>query len=344
MITGNFTATDAASSGITLDRKTLKALCRRSDLPGLIFLCKWALALVISGYGVYLALGTTWVWLAALIYGTVLSVPVYAMSHETAHGTAFRSRWLNETVMWICALFYLEEPLHRRYTHTNHHTYTWHVGKDSQMPFDTPMNLQIWLAEVSGIALMRSHLRILTQLAAGRYTDTMKSVIPQDEFPRLRRNAWYFIAFYCTLGMALALGATWLWWFLVLPTLLGRSVMLLFTLIQHVEMAENSPSILNSTRSCKSSPIASFLYMNMENHVEHHLYPQVPFYALPALHREIKDQLPTPDPGFWRTNIEVLSVVTRRSLGRGTKARTIRQAPHMITNGGPVSKFSTRSM
>ena len=333
MIAGNFTATDAASSGITLERKTLKALCRRSDLPGLIYLGKWALALVISGYGVYLALGTTWVWLAALIYGTVLSVPVYAMSHETAHGTAFRSRWLNETVMWICALLYLEEPLHRRYTHTNHHTYTWHVGKDSQIS-DIPMTFPIWLDEVSGFGLIRSHFRILTQLAAARYTETMKSVIPADEFPRLRRNAWCFLGFYVAIGVAIGSGATWLWWFLVLPTLLGRTVMLLFTVIQHVEMAENSPSILNSTRSCKSSPIASFLYLNMENHVEHHLYPQVPFFALPALHRELKDQLPTPDPGFWRTNIEVLSVVIRRSLGRSTKAWTIRQARNMITNGG----------
>ena len=339
-----FKATGAASSGITLERKRLKALCQRSDRPGLIFLGKWMLALVISGVIVYLALGTAWVWPAMLLYGTVLSVPVYAMSHETAHGTAFRTRWLNEAVMWICALLYLEEPLHRRYTHTNHHTYTWHVGKDSQMPFDTPMNFRIWLTEVSGFALTRSQFRILIQLATGRYTKTMKSVIPQNEFPRLRRNAWCFISFYSVIAVAVGLGITWLWWFLLLPTLLGRCVMLLFTLIQHVEMAENSPSILDSTRSCKSSLIASFLYMNMENHVEHHLYPQVPFFALPALHRELNNQLPTPDPGFWRTNIEVLSVVIRRSLGRSTKAWTIRQAPHMITNGGPVSRFSTRSM
>ena len=343
-MSATFAATDAASSGITLERKTLKALCRRSDRPGLIYLAEWAGALVISGYGVYLAPGTGWVWPALLIYGTILSVPAYAMSHETAHGTAFRSRWLNETVMWICALLYLEEPLHRRYTHTNHHTYTWHAGKDSQMPFDTPMTFPAWLAEISGFALTRFHILSLIQLATGRYTDTMKSVIPQDEFPRLQRNAWCFIGVYGAIGVAIGLGVSELWWFLVLPTLLGRPVMLLITLTQHVEMAENSPSVLNSTRSCRSNPIASFLYMNMENHVEHHLYPQVPFFALPALHRGLKDQLPTPDPGFWRTNLEVLSVVIRRSLGRSTKAWAIRQAPHMITNGGPVSRFAKRSM
>lgn len=318
-MSATFAATGAASSGIVLDHKTLKALCRRSDLPGLVYLAKWLLALLASGYGVYLGLETLWVWPAMLIYGTVLSVPVYAMSHETAHGTTFRTRWLNETVMWICALLYLEEPLHRRYTHTNHHTYTWHVGKDSQMPFDTPMTFPNWLLEASGIRLTRSHLCILIQLATARYTETMKSVIPADEFPRLRRNAWFFLGFYFAIGIAIALGATWLWWFLVLPTLLGRSVMLLFTLIQHVEMAENSPSILNSTRSCKSSPIASFLYLNMENHVEHHLYPQVPFFALPALH--LYPQVP-----FLRCRLFTRSSkISSRSL--------------ILVSGEPISKY-----
>ena len=76
--------------------------------------------------------------------------------------------------------------------------------------------------------------------------------------------------------------------------------------------------------------------MNMNHHVEHHLYTQVPFYALPALSTALRDQVPRPDPGIWRTNLELLSVVVRRSLGRNTRARSIRQAPHLITDGGYV--------
>jgi fatty acid desaturase len=339
----DFTATNAASSGVELDRKTIKLLCRRSDRPGLIYLVKWILALLISGYGVYFTMETPWVWPAMFVYGTILSIPAYSMSHETAHGTAFKTRWLNEVVMWVTALLYLEEPLHRRYTHTNHHTYTWHVGKDSQMPFDTPMTFGGWLAEASGFALLKFHFVTLARLAVGRYTEVMKSVIPVDEFPRIRRNAWIFIGVYATIAAAITLGFSGPLWFLVLPWLLGRPAMILITLIQHVEMAENSPSILDSTRSFRGSPISSFLYMNMENHVEHHLFPQVPFYALPDLHDAIGEQLPEPDPGFWLTSLEVLSVVIRRSLGWNTKARTIRQAAHMITEGG-YEKISVSSM
>ena len=70
----------------------------------------------------------------------------------------------------------------------------------------------------------------------------------------------------------------------------------------------------------------------MNNHVEHHLYPQVPLHALPKLRDAVADQVPAPDPGFFRTNLEVLTIVIRRSLGRNTRARSIRQSLHMVSD------------
>ena len=336
--------TNAASSGVTLDRKSLKAVTRRSDGPGLVYLARWGVGLLVTGALVWLSLGSVWLWPAMFVHGVLLSVPAYAISHETAHGTAFRSHWLNETVLWIGSLIYMEEPLHRRYTHANHHTYTWHVGKDSQMPFDTPMTLGGWLAEVSGLALMRFHATVMLRLASGRYSDVMRMVAPQGELRRMTRNAWVFIAVYAAIGVAIALGIHWLAWFLVLPRLLGAPVMLLFTLIQHVEMAENAPSIVQSTRSFTTGWLGRFLYMNMNNHVEHHLYPQVPFFALPALREAVASQVPAPDPGFFRTNWEVFTVVVRRTLGLSTRAATNRQAPHMVTAGGAQRRIAHRTM
>ena len=338
------TPTNAASSGVTLDRKTLKALARRSDRPGLVYLARWGAGLLVTGSFVWLSLGSWWLWPAMFVHGVLLSVPAYAISHETAHGTAFRSHWLNETVLWIGSLIYMEEPLHRRYTHTNHHTFTWHAGKDSQMPFDTPMALGGWLEEVSGFALMRFHASVMLRLASGRHSDMMRMVAPDDELRKMSRNVWVFLAVYASIGVAITFGVHWLAWFLVLPRLLGAPVMLLFTLIQHVEMAENAPSILQSTRSFRSGRLDRFLYMHMNNHVEHHLYPQVPFFALPALHEAVASQVPAPDPGFVRTNWEVFTVVVRRTLGLAARAASIRQAPHMVTVGGVKRRIAHRTM
>ncbi len=344
--------TGAASSGIALEKKQLKALARRSDGPGLRYLALWALALLVTGLPIW-ALLTWWhpglwswasLFVAMTAYGAVLSVPAYSMSHETAHGTAFRSRWLNEAVFWLTSLVYMEEPLHRRYTHTNHHSYTWHAGKDSQMPFDTPMGFGGWLLEVSGLALLRFHVLVLLRLLARRYSVVMRDVTPPSEFAKMTRNAWVFALIYAALAGAMLAGEGWLIWFLVLPRLLGAPVMLMFTLIQHVEMQEDHPSILESTRSFRTSWLGRFLYMNMNHHIEHHLYPLVPFHALPKLSAALATDLPSPDPGFWRTNLEVAWVVARRSLGLATKAPSIRQAPHMISSGGQAAKVARRSM
>ncbi len=336
--------TNAASTGIAIDRKRLKALARRSNAPGSIYLAIWGAALAVAGSAVWWSLGTAWVWPAMLAFGVAMSVPSYALSHETAHGTAFRTRWLNEAVFWFTSLLYGEEPLHRRYTHTNHHTHTWHVGLDSQMPFDTPLDFKGWLYDISGLSVHRFQGRVLWQLATRRYTKLMREVSPAAELPKMTRNARLFAVVYLGLAVAVASGAMWPLWFYVLPRLLGGPIMLMFNIVQHAEMQEDSPSIVDSTRSFRTDRLGRFLYLNMNNHIEHHLYPQVPFYSLPALHEAVAEQTPEPDPGFWRTNLDLLRVVVRRSLGRGTRAAWIRQAPHMITDGGGYSKIARATM
>jgi fatty acid desaturase len=340
LMTERLVPTNAASSGVRLDPKVIKSLRRRKNRPGLVFLLQWGLGLALTGQLVWLAMGTEWVWLAMLVHGGMLTLPAYALSHETAHGTAYRTRWLNEAVLWLSSLMYMEEPLHRRYTHTNHHTYTWHQNLDSQMPFDLPMTFRVWLLEITGISMLRFHITRLVQIACAQYSPMIRKVVPQDELPRLTRNARIFILLYGAITMAILFGHVWLLWFLVIPRLLGAPVMQSFTILQHAEAAVNSPFILETTRSFRTNWLGQSLYMNMNYHVEHHLYPNVPFFALPALGREIAAQLPEPDPGFWRTNLELVSVVIRRSLGKSTRARTIRQAPIMISQDltVPISK------
>ncbi len=327
-------ATNAASSGVKLDRKVIKELGKRSDRPGLIWLAQWFVLLVVTGYLLHLSLGTWWVVPATIVYGTVLTLPAYSVSHETSHGTAFRARWLNETVLYLSSMIYFEEPYHRRYAHTSHHTYTMHVGKDGQMPFDLPMSISEWLLELSQFAFYWYEIKLFVLNALGRFSPLVRQYTPESELPKLKWGARACLAVYALLIACIAAGYMWPLIFVIIPRIVGAPAMQLFTILQHAELSENSPSILESTRSFRTSWLARFLYMNMNNHVEHHLYPQVPFYALPALNEAVKDQVPEPDPGLWRTNLEVLSVVLRRSLGKNTKAWTIRQAPHMITEGG----------
>ena len=41
-----------------------------------------------------------------------------------------------------------------------------------------------------------------------------------------------------------------------------------------------------------------WLYLNMNYHVEHHMFPMVPYHALPRLHALIRHDLPPPNPSI----------------------------------------------
>ncbi|MCP4471589.1 MAG: hypothetical protein GY815_13060, partial [Gammaproteobacteria bacterium] len=121
---------------------------------------------------------------------------------------------------------------------------------------------------------------------------------------------------YLGIALLIASGADFLFWYLVLPRILGNPVLLLYTLIQHVDMEEDQLDLRRSTRSFRTNAFSRFLYMNMNYHIEHHMYPTVPFHALPALGEAVRDQLPEPDPGFFLSNCLVLKTVISRGLGQ----------------------------
>jgi fatty acid desaturase len=85
-----------------------------------------------------------------------------------------------------------------------------------------------------------------------------------------------------------------------------------FIALQHVGLAENVWDHRLNTRSIRFNFFCSFLFMNMGYHVEHHIYPLVPFHALPRLHERIKTQLPRPYRGLWEGSLELLPVLFRQ--------------------------------
>ncbi len=313
---GEITATTPETSGVHLDKKTLKRLMRRSDRPGLTYLGLWALFLVGGGGLVHAALGTWWIVPAMVLYGSLLSVPAYALSHECAHGTAFRTRWLNEAVLWATSLVYLEGPHFRRYAHARHHTYTWMRGLDAQMPFNTPLTLKGWLLEISDFPQYVYDATHLVRNAFGRLHPEVRDFTPESEWPKLVWEARIFLAVYLGVAAAVAAGQLWPLVYLVVPRLVGGVAIQVFTVIQHAEMEENNPDLRKSTRSFTTNRLGNFLYVNMSFHVEHHLYPTVPFHAMRALNAELRGQLPAPDRGLFPTNWRVLSAVIGRAVRR----------------------------
>jgi fatty acid desaturase len=63
------------------------------------------------------------------------------------------------------------------------------------------------------------------------------------------------------------------------------------------------------TRSMTNGWLGRVLYWNMNYHIEHHVYPSVPFHALPALNAAIRDQLPAPSASLFAAHAEIVRVI-----------------------------------
>jgi fatty acid desaturase len=97
----------------------------------------------------------------------------------------------------------------------------------------------------------------------------------------------------------------------LLPKLAGDPLMMVYVGTQHFEMKENTPDLRDSTRSIKPNRVVDLFYWNMSYHVEHHLYPTVPFHALPRLNAVLREKLPRPK-GLWAINLDIARALLDR--------------------------------
>ena len=99
--------------------------------------------------------------------------------------------------------------------------------------------------------------------------------------------------------------------------------MLLFGLTQHTGLQEDIKDHRYSTRTVYLNPIFSFLYWQMEYHIEHHMFPTVPSYNLPKLHEMIKDQLPPTRKGLWGAYKEIIPAVFKQAKDPNYKIKLL---------------------
>jgi fatty acid desaturase len=266
-------------------------------------------------------------------HGAVLSF-AYAASHEGAHGTAFKTTWLNDAVFYFTSFIFGEEPMYRRYSHGRHHSATWFPGFDSQMPYQNPVTLRTYLRETLALAAPCAALMQMLRHAKGYLTDAERSFVPEKKVRQLIWGSRVFLLGYASLfGVSIMNRSAFLLVATVGARLAGGWVVQAFINSQHMCMSEAIADHRFSTRSLACSLPVRILYWNMNFHVEHHLYPGVPFHALPAVNRLVKAELPVPSRGVLRANLEILRVIFRQAIDPQCVARPSFQSSRSQTHG-----------
>jgi fatty acid desaturase len=282
-----------------VDRKQMKQLMQRDDWQGLKYLGSWLLLLIASGVLAYHMRGGSWAIPAFLLYGVFYSTTDHS-SHELSHGTPFKSGWLNTAFFQLVSFMALHEPVFWRWSHARHHTDTLIVGNDREIAFPRPLSLLGLCADFFFLKSGTIELLRIVRHAFGSVSTATRSFVPASEIGKMVRNSRiYTLTYAATITACVATHSVLPALFIVLPRFYGSPLTQVFNITQHGGMPENVLDHRLNTHTVLFNPLCAFLYLNMNYHLEHHMFPMVPFYNLPKLHALIKDQCPPPHRGLF---------------------------------------------
>jgi fatty acid desaturase len=302
----------AQATAPLIDRQPLAELNTLRDGPGWRRLAAH-LATVLLGGVLWRLDGLPWALrLLGLVVSGVGLATCFAPLHECGHRTAFRSKRLNDGVAWLMGLLsFYNSTFYRRY-HQWHHRYTHQPGLDPELEDPVPTTLAGYLREISGwnwwTGKFRGHARLLWgDLSAIPY-------MSPELIPQIRRSIRLQFAVYGVLAALSLIAANgFLFWSWLLPLAFGQPVLRLLLLAEHTGCAYGDDGLTNTRTTLTLAPVR-WLMWNMPFHAEHHLYPSLPFHALPAAHRWIGPRLQHLDRGYLAVHRDLLGRLA--SLGQ----------------------------
>ena len=294
-------------------RNAMKELMKRSDGPAIRDTLIW-LAALFGFAGIAVALWPS-LWSAPfwLAYGLLYGSSTDSRWHECGHGTAFKTRWMNDAVYQFACFMIMRNPVTWKYGHARHHTDTTIVGRDPQILSRRPPNLYKMLANLFGLVDVPLAFKSMIQLASGHLTDEERDYVPEAEWPAAIRVARIWLAiFAATVALAVWMGSILPLMVIGLPRMYGAWHMTITGILQHAALADNVIDHRLNSRTILMNPISRFIYWNMNYHVEHHMFTMVPYHKLPALHERIKHDLPAPNASIWQAVREAVPVLLRQ--------------------------------
>ena len=302
-----------AAAECDVPRKEMKALMQRGDQPAIRdTVILFGAMILFAGIGIWL--WPSW-WSAPfwLAYGVLYGSAMDSRWHECGHGTAFRTPWMNNLVYQVASFCMVRNPVTWRWSHARHHTDTIIVGRDPEIAAMRPPDLlRLALNFVGLIDAWKGWGRMLLN-ASGRLDPEEQTFIPESERHKVVTTARVWVAIYAvTIALVLWMGSILPLMVIGLPRLYGAWHHVMTGLLQHAGLADNVLDHRLNSRTVHMNAVSRFIYWNMNYHVEHHMFPMVPYHRLPELHAKIRHDLPEPSPSILAAYREVWPVLLRQ--------------------------------
>ena len=294
-------------------RDVMRELLERRDGPALRNTILWFALIFGNAYLTYRLWPRPWAAIPYLIYAALYASTSDSRWHESSHGTAFKTDWMNNALYEVSSFMVMRESVVWRWSHTRHHSDTIIVGRDPEISVPRPASLKAIAKKFVSFGAFPKYVRSLAAHVAGRMTPDQMTYIPATEFSKIYLRARIYVGIYAAVVLTSVLTRSLLpLLFIGLANFFGSWLMVVYSMTQHAGLAEN---VLDHRLNCRTvymNPINRFLYWNMNYHVEHHMYPLVPFHNLPRLHEAVKGDCPAPYTSLLAAWKEIIPAVLKQ--------------------------------
>ena len=265
--------------------KTLRALHKLEN--------RYLLKIVFFGLIYFISVSITLHFNSSLLnYGLICSIPFYItagasmhgvclFTHEGVHGTIHKNIWVNNFIGSLSGYIVLQTMAGYRVLHLKHHKYL-NINGDPGLLKTYVSNKFIIVAMEWGYLLF-GYVAFLSVIPYQGFKQGTK----KDKILIIKDLVFIFLISGLIINF---LPLSWLIHGWLIPMVFVHFMMNVRGMSQHL-MLEDHHDPYNGARTIIAHPIVDFFLCNENYHIEHHLYPSIPWYNLKKVHSLIQRDL-----------------------------------------------------
>ena len=123
-------------------RARMRKLLERRDGPGIRDTILWFALIIGLGVATVVLWPSWWAVLPYLCYAVLYASSSDSRWHESSHGTAFKTDWMNNALYEVASFMVMRESVVWRWSHTRHHSDTIIVGRDPEIVVPRPPDIK----------------------------------------------------------------------------------------------------------------------------------------------------------------------------------------------------------
>jgi fatty acid desaturase len=273
-----------------------------------LFAAIWATASAAAIATVAALGGAWWTYLACLPLYVLAGAALHGISlftHEGVHGVLNRHAGLNHAISLACALPVLQTHTAYRVLHLRHHKYLGADGDPDHYPNYTEWTPMIWAMHWGRLVIGYPAYLVAIPVLGFRQGNARDRLWIAAEV--LLLAGWLALLWRAPWPLLLQ---AWLLPMVAINTMVNIRGMSQHTLLEH------ATDVVHGSRTLLTSRLVAFFMCNENYHLEHHLYPAVPWHQLPRLHAALREQLIARGAPYTRSYSAFVYDFARASLGR----------------------------